>query len=468
MCSDYRKGRCLTGPGYSKIIKACNFAKSRGHGFIWIDTCCIDKKSSAELTEAINSMFNWYRKAAECYAYLPDVHSERTETAMAELRRSEWFRRGWTLQELIAPSTVIFCTSSWRVIGDKRSTAHNHGLASIIKKATGVPRVVLRHPDKLWSFSVAERMSWASNRTTSRVEDTAYCLLGLFGVNMPLLYGEGHNAFLRLQREIMGGSLDESILAWSIDSAWCELPVCRRKPGVLSFAVLATSPRPFADAKNVRRWDSTAASPAEPRFIAGPGGLVELRPAGSSNIFRVARDIFLVRLKCYEVEPAPKGQGLESFGQIAFDEFWDIYTIILRQLSCGHYERMFHSGSVSEFYNSGQWSVVEGKTFYMHAVSGKCHYDRSGLAAKKHESNNLTGLARPAINRLNGRSRREARRQRLDQIWSKSMSPTVDDAVPLTPSFTGEAVHDRMHREASTRHLDKIWSKSAWTSTGKT
>lgn len=242
MYSDYRKRRCLTGPGYSKIIKACNFANSRGHGFIWIDTCCIDKKSSAELTEAINSKFNWYRKAAECYAYLPDVHSERTETAMMELRRSEWFRRGWTLQELIAPSTVIFCTSSWKVIGDKRSTARNHGLASIIKKATGVPRVVLRHPDKLWSFSVAERMSWASNRTTTRVEDTAYGLLGLFGVNMPLLYGEGHNAFLRLQREIMGGSLDESILAWSIDSAWCELPVCRRKPGKLSFAVLATSP----------------------------------------------------------------------------------------------------------------------------------------------------------------------------------------------------------------------------------
>ena len=242
MYSDYRKGRCLTGPGYSKIFKACNFAKSRGHGFIWIDTCCIDKKSSAELTEAINSMFNWYRKAAECYAYLPDVHSERTDIAMEELRRSEWFRRGWTLQELIASSSVTFCTSSWRVIGDKRSTAHDHGPASIIKKATGVPRVVLRHPDKLWSFSVAERMSWASNRTITRVEDTAYCLLGLFGVNMPLLYGEGHNAILRLQREIMGGSLDESILAWSIDSAWCELPVCRRKPGVLSFAVLATRP----------------------------------------------------------------------------------------------------------------------------------------------------------------------------------------------------------------------------------
>lgn len=190
----------------------------------------------------------------------------------------------------------------------------------------------------------------------------------------------------------------------------------------------------------------------------------QLGPPTSSGLHRIS---LLCDSKCYEVEPAAKSQGPESPGQIAFDEFWDIYTIILRQLSCGHYERMFHSGSVSEFYNSGQWGVVEGKIFYMHAVSGKCHYDRPSLAAKKHESTHVTGLARPAINRLNGQSRREARRQRLDQIWSKSMSPTVNGAVPLTPSFTGEAVHDRMHREASTRHLDKIWSKSTWTSTGK-
>jgi hypothetical protein len=174
--------------GYRKISKACSLAARDGYGYIWIDTCCIDKSSSAELSEAINSMFALYRDSARCYAYLSDIPFNNAE----HVAESRWFTRGWTLQELLAPETVHFYSSEWKKIGSKTS------LQDQIAKATGIPEPVLSSINEIWSCSIACRMSWAAKRKTTRIEDKAYCLLGIFGVNMPLLYGESEKAFSRL------------------------------------------------------------------------------------------------------------------------------------------------------------------------------------------------------------------------------------------------------------------------------
>ncbi|KAF2028096.1 HET-domain-containing protein [Setomelanomma holmii] len=167
--------------GFEKVQQCCTHALKEGLDYVWVDTCCIDKSSSAELSEAINSMYQWYRLSTVCYAFLSDD--------------SRWWTRGWTLQELIAPQIVKFFGSglrNWIRIGGKRS------LLSAVADRTGIDREILRGADPK-VCSVSMRMSWASGRETSRPEDMAYSLIGIFGVNMPLLYGEGTKAFVRLQ-----------------------------------------------------------------------------------------------------------------------------------------------------------------------------------------------------------------------------------------------------------------------------
>jgi hypothetical protein len=150
-------------------------------------------------------MFQWYAQAQICYAYLSDVPSGGTPEAREQIfRHSKWFTRGWTLQELLAPCAVTFFSGNWVDIGTKAS------LEPILKSITGIRDLV-----NYEKASIAQRMSWASRRQTTRVEDMAYCLLGLFGISMPLLYGEGEKAFLRLQLEILKNSDDESIFAWN-------------------------------------------------------------------------------------------------------------------------------------------------------------------------------------------------------------------------------------------------------------
>ncbi|KAJ4286648.1 hypothetical protein N0V88_007939 [Collariella sp. IMI 366227] len=198
--------------GYDKIAYACGQAEKDGHQYVWVDTCCIDKRSSAEVSEATNSMFRWYQQAAVCYAYLEDVHfddfTEGYLTWKDHFNKSRWFGRGWTLQELLAPRKVVFYAKGWRVLGTKSS------LVKSIESITGIDELTLLEPKLLHHASVAQRLSWAANRTTTRHEDMAYSLMGLFGINMPIIYGEGENAFLRLQREIIKRSNDHSIFAW--------------------------------------------------------------------------------------------------------------------------------------------------------------------------------------------------------------------------------------------------------------
>ncbi|KAI5990884.1 heterokaryon incompatibility protein-domain-containing protein, partial [Pisolithus albus] len=188
--------------GYQKIVKSCEQAAKDGHKWLWIDTCCIDKRSSAELSEAINSMYRWYQNAQVCYAYLNDVGestfpAEKDDDTFSQSNgRPEWFMRGWTLQELIAPKEVIFFNKGWEPIGNKRC------LAPTLQVITGIPREVLTSGMD-GSLSVAQIMSWAAGRQTTRAEDRAYSMMGLFGVHMPVLYGEGARAFQRLQLEIV-------------------------------------------------------------------------------------------------------------------------------------------------------------------------------------------------------------------------------------------------------------------------
>jgi ankyrin repeat protein len=222
------KSAMETKKGYAKVKSSCSQARKDGFEYIWIDTCCIDKASSAELSEALNSMYRWYEEAELCYAFLADV--PQGTGAGDEFKNSKWFTRGWTLQELIAPSTVIFFDSEWQRVGDKSD------LQKPISKITGIPGNFLLGDD-LGYASIAQRMSWAAQRKTTRIEDLAYCLMGIFGIYMPMLYGEGERAFIRLQEEIMRITDDHSLFAWR----WTE------DHG----GILATSPAAFAKSGNI-------------------------------------------------------------------------------------------------------------------------------------------------------------------------------------------------------------------------
>ena len=205
--------------GWAKIVSFCQLAASRNIDYAWIDTCCVDKRSSAELSETINSIFRWYAQAAECYALLSDVTSVGPQRNQWEhkFEQSRWFTRGWTLPELLAPKTVIFVDNCWQIIGykapptetalvervlDGSSIRYPLNLTERIEAITGIPRRFLEG-ESLSEASVDDRIDWARNRKTTRVEDMAYCLLGILGLSMDLRYGEGTRAFVRLRDEII-------------------------------------------------------------------------------------------------------------------------------------------------------------------------------------------------------------------------------------------------------------------------
>jgi len=171
--------------GFEKMQFCADQAQRDGLQFCWVDTCCINKDSSSELQEAINSMFRWYQRATRCYVYFSDVPTHLVSRHEWEpyFRGSRWFTRGWTLQELLAPRSVEFFAQGRR-LGDRDSLLYE------IHEVTGIAIAALQGRD-LAQFDMEDKFQWAMSRETSREEDWAYCLLGIFGVFIPLIYGEG-------------------------------------------------------------------------------------------------------------------------------------------------------------------------------------------------------------------------------------------------------------------------------------
>jgi hypothetical protein len=237
-------------------------------------------------------MFHWYRNAQVCYAYLSDV----VDTVLSPnfeyyFSSSQWFSRGWTLQELLAPRTIIFFNQSWQDIGTKSI------LASVISRTTGIEDIF-----GYQSASVAQKLSWAAKRKTKRVEDLAYCLLGLFDINMPLLYGEGTRAFWRLQLAILERWDDDSLFAWRYD--WGHDVVSK-------YGLLAPNPSVFAHSGKYKK---LAFDPERPPYLITNKGLridipkTFLIPIGK-------KDLFFLPLNCWEKGwEAPIGIYLKSYG----------------------------------------------------------------------------------------------------------------------------------------------------------
>ncbi|KAI8630493.1 heterokaryon incompatibility protein-domain-containing protein [Xylariaceae sp. FL1651] len=231
--------------GWAKLKGYCDRAAKDGWDWAWMDTCCIDKTNPADTQEAINAMFRWYQGAGICYAYLEDVDASKVldhldikdggssldldldDIASREnvadpttfphmalkafLIKAKWFTRGWTLQELLAPPYLVFVDRKWRRIGTRESWADEINQASRI----GAHHLTSFDPVNFTSCSIAMRLSWASRRETTVEEDETYSLLGLFGISLPLIYGEGRlRAFDRLQRELITVYNDDSIFAW--------------------------------------------------------------------------------------------------------------------------------------------------------------------------------------------------------------------------------------------------------------
>lgn len=251
-----------------KVRRFCAFTRAEGFEWAWLDACCIDKTSSSELSEALNSMFRWYQEAVVCYAYLHDVPDRYDATSATldddDLQQSfvdsAYFTRGWTLQELLAPRLLFFVSCDWTMIGTK------HSWAPAIHRATGIDLEVLTLFRPLHKVSLARRMSWASRRRTSRPEDRAYSPMGIFGVNLVTLYGEGaEKAFYRLQEEILKQCTpDQSLFAWGALDLYDVLSAHNFRPhpsdtfehdpghhSSCAGRLLAPSPDCFADAGNM-------------------------------------------------------------------------------------------------------------------------------------------------------------------------------------------------------------------------
>ena len=245
--------------GFRKIEGMCKLAAAYGIQRVWIDTCCIDKTSSAELSESINSMFYWYGRAKRCVAFLSDLKASTTGEALAtetDLRPCKWFTRGWTLQELLAPCEVEFYDRGWNPRGTRKA------LCRVLSCITNISSEILEtnaDEPKLQKIPVATRLSWAAKRKTTREEDKAYCLLGIFGVHMPLLYGERSRAFLRLQEAIAQKDNDMSLFAW-VDRFPHGLPSPLNDWAGFS-GLMAKDPSQFADCTGMERLDNPLLPP---------------------------------------------------------------------------------------------------------------------------------------------------------------------------------------------------------------
>lgn len=302
--------------GYTKIVRACELAKRDKIGYIWIDTCCIDKTSSAELTEAINSMFQWYKESLVCYAWLVDLPAGIPKATlfsdMSPLRNCRWFTRGWTLQELIAPPHVKFYDEAWQFCGTRET------LRVQLSQITNIKPDVLQDSENLDAVPVAQKMSWMAGRTTTRPEDSAYCLLGVFRIYMPMMYGEGNNAFLRLQEEIARTSNDTTLFAWK----------AKRRTQTFS-GIFATSLEQFESCGQLEHISTNTFS--NPEFTLTNKGLrIE------TDLYLGTGPNYLLALNCWDAAQGPMtgeelgiGIMLQNHGSSTYARFHgDEYVVV--------------------------------------------------------------------------------------------------------------------------------------------
>ena len=226
------KSRKYKGAGFDKLREFCAKAKEHGCDFAWSDTCCINKESSSELDEAIRSMYRWYRDAYICIVHL--AQSQSLET----LGIDEWFVRGWTLQELLAPLRMKFYGPSWTPLTQNENDKDDSKVVFTLSRVTNIPPNDLCNfrpgPNRAW-----EKMTWAANRKTTRIEDVAYSLIGLFDISMSIAYGEGDRAFKRFMAELIQTCKEWQILVWADGLPGCPTgPSCYRTAGGAALEML--------------------------------------------------------------------------------------------------------------------------------------------------------------------------------------------------------------------------------------
>ncbi|KAK4495401.1 hypothetical protein PRZ48_013732 [Zasmidium cellare] len=374
---DYIKHRRTESLGHKKVNIFRDVARSNGHRHVWIDTACIDKRSSSELSEAINSMFSWYGNAVECYAYLSDVHDANDET-FQQLRSSVWFTRGWTLQELVAPKTVRYYTSNWVGMGysghgsvsqDVFSTLGrlcDRNLSSPISDITSIPIEVLWNSTFVPSRSTAERMSWLRGRTTTRDEDMAYCALGLFGINMPLLYGEGSRAWNRLQEEVIRTSNDETIFAWSTK-------VNSSRP-YSTVPILAFSPDLFLNNNETAYRMGINYFPRLPYAITNQGLELRLKAGTAYKTTIPMKSAVTGASENHTLLTIPLNSW---FQQPALGPMSDFVVLLLLSQYCGHYDRVLTPVTLDEPADDSPDLLQSDETVYVHTTTemqNRCYH----------------------------------------------------------------------------------------------
>ncbi|KAG1883505.1 hypothetical protein F4604DRAFT_1677808 [Suillus subluteus] len=196
-----------------KLQRFCQVARAAGHRWAWSDTCCIDQNNNVELGESVNSMFIWYHYSALTIVYLSDVLPWSKSGALAN---SIWNTRGWTVQEFLAPRIVLFYRVDWTLYLDDRSRNHKESVSIMreMERSTGInARALIDF--RPGTRDTREKLRWASNRYTTREEDIAYSLFGIFDIKLPVIYGEKRQKALgRLLQEIIAHSGDITALDW--------------------------------------------------------------------------------------------------------------------------------------------------------------------------------------------------------------------------------------------------------------
>ncbi|KAJ9133713.1 hypothetical protein NKR23_g10575 [Pleurostoma richardsiae] len=262
---DYAAGMTEKKPGMRKIELALQQTRRDRLQWLWVDTCCIDRSSSADLSEAVNAAWRWFAESAACYVYLSDC-SATNDPGSKDFLRARWFTRSWTLPELLAPRSITFFAENWTQIG-VGSMQTDLGVLESVYHVTKIPRDVLTGTLRPWDFCISQRMSWASRRMCSRVEDLAYSLFGLFEVNLPVMYGEGRRAFIRLQEHIFHQHPDDDTVL-----AWCVGELSQRTLNI--GGLWAESPADFAESGSIRPVERAK----EPLKLTAEGMLLDLRP----------------------------------------------------------------------------------------------------------------------------------------------------------------------------------------------